>query len=278
MSSDEQQDELSLLPSYHDDYAASEPGSSPHRIKTGKSRLTEAQKLRDDAIKHLNIDPITYPLTLHRKRHVSKKSLFTSSHDDISMSTSLELTDDALNDEERTLIPKLPGQLTDDINVPTRQVFEYVYRNFTDPNSRKYLEDIQPWLQFRRKHNRIDHSIPVLDYIGNAYPDLINWTLPDIDSLPINAQKLQQIQQTKKTQHVKSVPIDTSKTSQSVTSTSKQTSTTDKTQPVSISHTLATTINKNTGTSGTPPPSPPTPHKIIHQLHLQILHPTECLP
>ena len=102
MSSDEQQNELSSLPSYHDHYAASEPGSSPHRIKTGKSRLTEAQKLRDDAIKHLNIDPITYPLTLHRKRHVSKKSLFTSSHDDISMSTSLELTDDALNNEERT--------------------------------------------------------------------------------------------------------------------------------------------------------------------------------
>ena len=42
---------------------------------------------------------------------------------------------------------------------------------------RKYLEDIQPWLHFRRKHNRKDYSIPVLDHTGKEYPDLINWTL-----------------------------------------------------------------------------------------------------
>ena len=112
----------------------------------------------------------------------------------MSMSISSELTHDVLNNEERNLIPTLPGQTTDGINVPTRQVFEYVYKNFADPNSCKYLEDIQPCLQFRRRHNRIDHSIAVLDHTGKPYPDLLNWTLHDIDSLPPNAQKLQEIQ------------------------------------------------------------------------------------
>ena len=71
----------------------------------------------------------------------------------------------------------MSGQTTDEIKVTTRQVFEYVYRNFTDPNSRKYLEDIQLWLYFRRWNNRKDYSIPVLDHTGKEYPELINWTL-----------------------------------------------------------------------------------------------------
>ena len=41
-----------------------------------------------------------------------------------------QLMEDTLTDEQRHLIPKLPGQTTDDIKVPTRQVFEYVYREF----------------------------------------------------------------------------------------------------------------------------------------------------
>ena len=257
MSNEEQEDEVNLvLP-----YVVSEP-NSPQRNKFGKiSRLTEAERLRHDAIKNLNIDPITYPHTIHRKRHVSKKSLFATSHDDISMSTSSDselFTDDPLYEEERDLIPKLPGQTTDDIKAPTRQVFEYVYKNFTDSNAHKYLENIQPWLYFRRQHNRPDYSFPVLDHTGKEYPDLINWTLHDIDSLPANAQKLQDIQQSKKKQHIKSVPTDTSKTKQSDTATPAQTTTSQK-QSIPISHTLATTINKQTGTSGTPPPPSPSP-------------------
>ena len=225
------------------------------------SRQTEAERLRHDAIKNLNIDPITYPHTIHRKRHVGKKSLFATSHDDISMSTSSDselFTDDPLYEEERDLIPKLPGQTTDDIKAPTRQVFEYVYKNFTDSNARKYLENIQPWLYFRRQHNRPDYSLPVLDHTGKEYPDLINWMLHDIDTLPANAQKLQDTQQTRKKQHIKTVPTDTSKTQHSDTVTPAQTTTSQK-QSTSISHTLATTINKQTGTSGTPPPPSPSP-------------------
>ena len=64
MSDDEKEDEVNLvLP-----YAVSEPTSSPPRNKFGKiSRLTEAERLRHDAIKNLNIDPITYPHTIHRQ-------------------------------------------------------------------------------------------------------------------------------------------------------------------------------------------------------------------
>ena len=177
------------------------------------------------------------------------------------MSTSSDselFTDDPLYEEERDLIPKLPGQTTDDIKAPTRQVFKYVYKNFTDSNSHKYLENIQPWLYFRRQHNRPDYSLPVLDHTGKEYPDLINWTLHDIDSLPVNAQKLQDIQQSKKKQHIKSVPTDTSQTKQSDTATPAQMTTSQK-QSIPISHTLATTINKQTGTSGTPPPPSPSP-------------------
>ena len=42
MSSDEQYDEITIVSLHHSEYAASEPGSSPHRIKTGRTRLSEA--------------------------------------------------------------------------------------------------------------------------------------------------------------------------------------------------------------------------------------------
>ena len=85
MSNDEQEDEVNLVLSY----VVSKPNSLPQRNKVGKiSRLTEAERLRHDAIKNLNIDPITYPHTILRKRHIGKKAPFATSHDDISMSTS----------------------------------------------------------------------------------------------------------------------------------------------------------------------------------------------
>ena len=166
-----------------------------------------------------------------------------------------------MTEQQIHLIPKLPGQTTDEIKVPTRQVFEYAYKNFTDTNVRKYLEDIQPWLYFRRLHNKQDYSIPVLDHTGKQYRELINWTLQDIDSLPANAQKLKEIQSLKQKQHPKSVPTDTSKTSQSDKPTSTQTTTTTRPQSISISQAIATAIHKDTGASGSPPPSPPTPHR-----------------
>ena len=95
-----------------------------------------------------------------------------------------QLTEENLTEQQIHLIPKLPGQTTYNIKVPTRHVFEYAYKNFTDTNVRKYLEDIQAWLYFRRLHNKQDYCIPVLDHTGKKYPNLINGMLQDIDSLP----------------------------------------------------------------------------------------------
>ena len=57
-----------------------------------------------------------------------------------------------------------------------------------------------------------------------------------------------------------SVPTDTSKTSKTDKPTTSQTAkSTTKSQPIQISQTLTTAIQKDAGVSGSPPPSPPTP-------------------
>ena len=45
MSSDYQDDDVTIVTPHHGEYAASEPGASSHRIKTGKNRLSEAEIL-----------------------------------------------------------------------------------------------------------------------------------------------------------------------------------------------------------------------------------------
>ena len=171
-----------------------------------------------------------------------------------------ELSDEDFAEEQIHLIPKLPGQTTDEIKIPTREVFEYTYKNFTDSNTRQYLIDVQPWLYFIRYHKKPDCSIPILDHTGKPYTEVTNWTLQDIDALPANAKKLCEIQGLQQKQPI-SVPIDTTKTSKTDKPTTSQTSkSTTKSQPISISQVLATAIQKDTGTSGSPPPSPPTPH------------------
>ena len=69
MSSDEQDDDITIVSPHHSEYVASEPGSSPQRIKTGRTRLSEAERLCHDAIEHLNIHPITYLQMTQQKRH-----------------------------------------------------------------------------------------------------------------------------------------------------------------------------------------------------------------
>ena len=99
-----------------------------------------------------------------------------------------ELADVNFTKEKVHLIPKLPGQTTDKIKVPTRHVFEYAFKNFTDSNVRQYLEDVQPWFYFRRFHNKPDCLIPILDHTGKPYTEVTNWTLQDIDALLANAK------------------------------------------------------------------------------------------
>ena len=200
-----------------------------------------------------------------QKRHIFKKSLFSSLQDDLLMSTSVvhikELSDEDFTEEQIHLIPKLPGQTSDEIKIPTREVFEYVYKNFTDSNVRQYLEDVQSWLYFRRYHKKPDCLIPILDCTGKAYTEVTNWTLQDIDMLPANAMKLHEIQSLKQ-KHPISVPTDTSKTSKTDKPTTSQTTkSTTKSQPIPIAQAIATAVHKDTEASGSPPPFPPTPHR-----------------
>ena len=189
-----------------------------------------------------------------QKRHMFKKSLFSSLQDDPSMSTSVdpvkELSEEDFTEEQTHLIPKLPGQTT------TREIFEYAYKNFTESKVRQYLEDIQSWLYFRRFHNKPDCFLLILDHTGKPYTEVTNWTLQDIDALPANAKKLCEIQSLKQ-KHPISVPTDTSKTSKTDKPTSSQTKTTTKSQPIPI----VTAVHKDTGASSSPPPSPLTPHR-----------------
>ena len=98
-----------------------------------------------------------------------------------------------------------------------------------------------------------------MDHIGKPYTEVTNWTLQDIDALPANAKKLREIQGLKQEQPI-SVPTDTSKTSKTDKPTISHTAkSTTKSQPIPISQTPATAIQKDTGASGSPPPSPPTP-------------------
>ena len=45
MSSDDQDDYITVVASHSAEYAVSEPGRSPHRVKKGKTRLSEAEIL-----------------------------------------------------------------------------------------------------------------------------------------------------------------------------------------------------------------------------------------
>ena len=77
MSSDDQDDDITVVTSHSAEYAVSKPGSSPHMVKGNKVRLSEAELLWRDAIQHYNVDPIVYLKTpQQQKRHALKKSLF----------------------------------------------------------------------------------------------------------------------------------------------------------------------------------------------------------
>ena len=115
-----------------------------------------------------------------------------------------------------------------------------------------------------------------MDHTGKPYTEVTNWTLQDIDALPANATKLCEIQVPKHKQLL-SVPTDTGKTTKTSKSTTSQiVKETSTPQPQPVSQTLAQAIQKDTGASGTPPPSPPTPHQNT-PLHHLIHHLPKCL-
>ena len=62
------------------EYAASEPGASPHKIKTGKPRLSEAERLFCDAIEHYNVDPIIYLQTPQQQKGIYLRNHYFQVH------------------------------------------------------------------------------------------------------------------------------------------------------------------------------------------------------
>ena len=75
MSSDDQDDDITIVTPHHGEYAASEPGALPLRVKTGKTRLSEVEILQCDAIEHYNVDPMVYLKTPN-----SRKDMFSRNH------------------------------------------------------------------------------------------------------------------------------------------------------------------------------------------------------
>ena len=76
MSGDDKDDDITVAASHSAEYASSEPGSSPQRIKSGKPRLTEAEFLWRDAIQHYNVDPIVYLKTSSTAEKTNYKEIF----------------------------------------------------------------------------------------------------------------------------------------------------------------------------------------------------------
>ena len=73
---DEQEDDITILTPINSEYAASEPGCSPQRIKTGKSaRLSEAERLLDMML--LNISML---IPLLSYKHLNTKDIYLRNH------------------------------------------------------------------------------------------------------------------------------------------------------------------------------------------------------
>ena len=141
---------------------------------------------------------------------------------------------------------------------------EFVYSHFTENNSHKYLKEIQGWLHFIRQHKKNDPSLPVTDYTVKPCTDIVDWTLEDIDNLPTNAKKLQDLKQLYHKQHTGNTVPTTVPTSMVITPAATATESTPGPQSHSVPDTLASTINiskSNPSSSNNPPPPPPPPRK-----------------
>ena len=80
--------------------------------------------------------------------------------------------------------------------MPTRQDFEYIYRNIDDLDCQVWASDLEPWLHFVKRHNlHADPSIPILDKNGSEYPDA-TFSLETLLQLPTNKKYLKKRRKT----------------------------------------------------------------------------------
>ena len=176
-------DDINLLTPLSVDFAAhrltvktpSEPSRSPHRDSDFQSAYSTQQYFKNTAVEKFNIHTghVTPDILNSGQRILwSRKTLFMSVPDRSESATDAatrqqvekELEQLNLLDQEVDLRPKLPGQLTEEKIAPTRYHFEYVYSHIFDPKIYPYVEELQKWVDFVRKHNLYpDVSQPILD-------------------------------------------------------------------------------------------------------------------
>ena len=87
------------------------------------------------------------------------------------------------------LRPLWPGQTSEDRQLPTQEVFRYVYRHIEDDECQKYLNEVKPWLAFNAEHQLYTNpTLPILDQKGKSFPDL-EFDIHAILNLPANQDK-----------------------------------------------------------------------------------------
>ena len=132
-------------------------------------------------------------------------------------------------------------------------------------------------VSFHKTAQKNDPSLPVTDYTGKPYTDILDWTLEDIDNLPANARKLNDLKQLYNKQHTGNTVPTTVPTSTVTTPAATTIQSTPGSQSHSVADTLASTINtgKSNPSSNNPPP-PPRP-QTHHQVHPMTVHLMRCL-
>ena len=125
----------------------------------------------------------------------------------------------------------------------------YVYAHFYEKNCHKFLIDIQPWIAFIKEQNLKNPSLPVLDWQGTLFNDILECTVDVIYNVPANSLKLAQIQADKAQRTVKGT--------QSLPATSFQTSFTNNLSTNGLTSSLKT--------GGTPDPQK-TPSPLSSEL------------
>ena len=179
-----EEDKIKLLIPYDPNkhYASSEPSLFPKRLTKLAGRKTQAEKLRQDALENLHIDPLTYTLNKGKK---------TVDHYFQCLQPLLLLN--KLNKKylkNKLGIKKFHYDLSILVRLQMKyEVFEYVYHRFYENNCQNFLDEVHSWLTFICEQNCSNPSLPVLDCEGNIHNDVTGCTVDILYNLPANQPK-----------------------------------------------------------------------------------------
>lgn len=154
----------------------SEPSHSP------KSSLDDFLVVPQIDTSHSDSETIPHPVNTGKRPLRSRRTLFMLDSEEQSLKkyptaadnsqsdsdTIKELQQQELSAIEIQLRPKLFGQTSNEKIAPTRQHFEYIYRNIHNPEIYDYVEKLEKWVKFNLKHQLYpDLSQPILDLYEN---------------------------------------------------------------------------------------------------------------